>query len=64
MPDRDLDEPVADSIEQHQGAIPDGDEDADDDLEAELPERLPLEADEADAAEQARTVELGEEEYR
>jgi len=62
MPDRDLDEPVADSIEQHQGAVPD--DDADQPEEAELPERLPLEADEADAAEQSRVVEAGDDEYR
>ncbi len=62
MPDRDLDEPIADAIEQHQDAVPGDDTDEFD--ETELPERLPLEADEADAAEQARRVELGEEDYR
>jgi hypothetical protein len=54
-----LDEPVADVVEQRQEAIPDGDE-----SEAELPRGVPLEADAADAAEQARSVELGEDEYR
>ncbi|HUJ05104.1 MAG TPA: hypothetical protein VLX31_03230 [Streptosporangiaceae bacterium] len=60
MTDRGLDEPVADVVEQHTEAVPDADEPT----ETELPEELPLEADAADAAEQAREVELGEEEYR
>jgi hypothetical protein len=54
------DEPLADVVEQHQPAVPG----ADDLDEAELPEKLPLEADAADAAEQAREVGLDEEDYR
>jgi hypothetical protein len=60
MTDRGLDESEPDVAEQHQEAVPGvGDSD-----ETELPDRVPLEADAADAAEQARVVETGEEEYR
>ena len=55
-----IDEPFPDVAEQHQEAVPGARESE----EAELPDRLPLEADAADAAEQAREVELGEEDYR
>jgi hypothetical protein len=47
-------------VEQSQQAVPG----ADDSDQTELPDQLPLEANEADAAEQAREVELGEEDYR
>jgi hypothetical protein len=60
MTDRGLDEPVPDAVEQSQEAVPG----ADDSDQTELPDQLPLEANEADAAEQAREVELGEEDYR
>jgi len=60
MTDRGLDEPEPDAAEQHQEAVP-GTDDSD---EAELPDSVPLEADAADAAEQARVVELGEDDYR
>lgn len=60
MTDRGLDEPVPDAVEQLQDAVPDGDESD----EIELPLQVPLEADPADAAEQARTVQLGEDDYR
>lgn len=60
MTDSGLDEPVPDVVEQRQEAVPDG-EDTD---ELELPSEVPLEADPADAAEQARTVTLGEDDYR
>ena len=60
MADRGLDEPVPDAVEQLQEAVPDG-EDTD---EIELPIQVPLEADPADAVEQARTVQLGEDDYR
>ncbi len=60
MTDRGLDEPFPDVAEQHQEAVPG----ADDTEETELPEKLPLEADAADAAEQAREVQLGEDDYR
>jgi len=55
-----LDEPVPDVVEQHQEAVPDADEPEGN----ELPRELPLEADAADAAEQAREVSLGDEDYR
>jgi len=58
--DRGLDDPVPDIVEQSQEAVPDDDED-DDEL---LPDEVPLEANPADAAEQAREVELGEDDYR
>ena len=55
-----LGEPEPDVIEQHQEAVA-----ADDDSPAaEVPVRVPLEADPADAADQSRIVELGEDEYR
>ncbi|HYS31124.1 MAG TPA: hypothetical protein VEM58_02585 [Streptosporangiaceae bacterium] len=60
MTDRDFDEPVPDVVEQSQEAVPDAAESD----QTELPDHLPLEADEADATEQARVVELGEEDYR
>jgi hypothetical protein len=60
MSDRGLDEPVPDAVEQLQDAVPDEDESD----ETELPDQVPLEADPADAAEQARTVQLGEDDYR
>jgi hypothetical protein len=60
MTDAGLDEPVPDVVEQGQEAVPGADQ-LD---EVELPAELPLEANEADAAEQAREVELGEEDYR
>jgi len=63
MTDRGLDEPVPDVVEQHTAAVPGADEAKETD-ETELPEELPLEAEPADVAEQAREVELGEEEYR
>ena len=62
MSENDHDEPQADVIEQRQQAAPEPDEP---DREQELGQtRLPLEADAADAADQARIVELDEEEYR
>lgn len=55
-----VDEPVPDVVEQKQDAVPGADEDE----EAEFPQELPLEADVADASDQARVVELGDEDYR
>ena len=60
MSDMGLERPVDDSVEQHQDVIPD---------EAELDRsglshELPLEADEADAAEQERALGLDEDDYR
>jgi hypothetical protein len=49
--------PEADALEQ-QGVV--GDEDLDD----ELPDEPPLDADPADVSEQRRSVPLSEEEYR
>lgn len=60
MSDRGLDDPVPDVVEQSQEAVPGTDEPED----TELPAELPLEADAADASEQAREVDLGEEDYR
>jgi len=60
MTDRGLDEPFPDVVEQSQEAVPGADEPDD----TELPIDLPLEADPADASEQAREVELGEDDYR
>jgi len=63
MTDRGLDDPIPDVVEQSQEAVPHADED--DELEdVELMEETPLEADPADAAEQAREIELGEDDYR
>ena len=62
MTDRDPEEPVDDVVEQHTEVLPEADEDED---QSELPTvRLPLEADEADAAEQARTVGGDDDDYR
>ncbi len=60
MTDSGLDEPEPDVVEQGQEAVPGAGEPPD----PELPDELPFEADEADVAEQAREVELGEEDYR
>ena len=60
MTDRGIDEPVPDVVEQRREVIPDGEESD----ELELPNQIPLEADPADAAEQARVVQFGEDEYR
>jgi hypothetical protein len=60
MTDSDDAKPLADVIEQNQQVSTD----TDDSDEPELPGRLPLEVDQADAAEQAREVNLDEEDYR
>jgi hypothetical protein len=57
MSDMGLDPPVADSVEQDQDAIPGAGE------PDERPE-LPLEADEADTAEQGRDLGPDEDDYR
>jgi hypothetical protein len=59
MNDQDLEEPVPDSVEQQQDVIPaaDGPQDS-------LPQGIPLEASEADVAEQARELSLEEDDYR
>ncbi len=60
MPDSDHEEPITDVVEQNQPAVP-GAEESD---KPELPDSVPLEADAADAAEQAREIPLDEDEYR
>jgi hypothetical protein len=60
MSDMGLERPVDDSVEQHQDVIPD---EAELD-ESDLAHELPLEADEADAAEQERALGLDEDDYR
>ena len=62
MAERSFDEPDADVAEQNQEAVLLDDDEVDTD---ELPEEVPLEADPADAAEQAREVGRGEDDdYR
>ena len=60
MSDKGLEAPDADLAEQEMDAIP---ADTDDD-EPALTDELPLEANEADAAEQARHVNLDDDDYR
>jgi hypothetical protein len=60
MSEMGLERPVDDSVEQDQDVIPDGEE-LD---EASLSYEVPLEADEADAAEQERELSLDEDDYR
>jgi hypothetical protein len=55
-----LERPVADSVEQGQDAISGTNEQETPDV----PEELPLEADAADAAEQARELDLDDDDYR
>jgi hypothetical protein len=63
MTDRGLDEPVPDVVEQSQEVAPRGDE-TDEGEEVDRLEVVPLEADPADAAEQAREVQTGDDDYR
>jgi hypothetical protein len=60
MTDNDREEPIPDVVEQNQ-LVTTKPEESD---ETELPGRVPLEADQADAAEQAREVTLDEDDYR
>jgi len=60
MSDMGLEQPVDDSVEQDQDVIPDGEE-VD---ETNLSYEVPLEVDEADAAEQERELGLDEDDYR
>ncbi len=57
MSERDIEAPTADSVEQRQSV-------ADEPLDDDEPVELPLDVNEADAAEQSRTVELDEDDYR
>jgi len=60
MSDMGLEQPEDDTVEQGQDVVPDGAE-----LDqSNLPHEVPLEADEADAAEQERALGLDEEDYR
>jgi hypothetical protein len=63
MTDRGLDDPVPDVVEQSQDAVPHAEED-DAAGDGEFMQEVPFEADPADAAEQAREIELGEDDYR
>ncbi len=60
MNDMSLERPVADSAEQDQDAVADETEPD----EHNLPHELPLEADEADAAEQERALGNDDDDYR
>jgi hypothetical protein len=60
MSDMGLERPVPDSVEQDQDVIPEDEEPGDDELRREVP----LEADEADRAEQQRVLDLDEDDYR
>ena len=60
MSDMGLEQPVDDSVEQGQDVVPNRAE-----LDqSNLPHEVPLEVDEADAAEQERALGLDEEDYR
>jgi hypothetical protein len=58
MADRGLDDPIPDVVEQSQEAVPDVEN------EDDRPGQLPFEADEADAAEQARAIDIDDDDYR
>ncbi len=60
MSDMGPEQPVEDSVEQDQDAIPNAAELE----ESDLPHEVPLEVDEADAAEQERVLSLDEDDYR
>jgi hypothetical protein len=62
--DMGLETPVGDSVEQQQDAIGEPGEDDPGEPGDGRPYDIPLEADEADAAEQARGVDLDADEYR
>jgi hypothetical protein len=55
-----LERPVPDSVEQNQDATTGADEQS----EGPEPEEVPLEADPADAAEQARELDIDDDDYR
>lgn len=64
MTDRGLDEPVPDALEQKQDAIPETGEPEENEIPEHSLEHVPLEADSADVAEQAREVDPGDDDYR
>ena len=60
MSDMGLEQPEDDTVEQGQDVVPDGAE-----LDqGNLPHEVPLEVDEADAAEQERALGVDEDDYR
>jgi hypothetical protein len=59
MTEKGIEAPVDDAIEQQQNVRPDEDYEF-----ADYPSEVPFDADEADAAEQVRTVDLDEDDYR
>jgi hypothetical protein len=60
MSDMGLEQPEDDTLEQDQDVVPNGAE-----LDqSNLPHEVPLEADEADAAEQERALGVDEDDYR
>jgi hypothetical protein len=59
MTERDMEAPVNDAIEQAHSVRPGEDAERED-----WPREMSLDADEADAAEQGRTVDLDEDDYR
>jgi hypothetical protein len=59
MSDMGLEQPDADALEQHQDAVPEADDDA-----AVAVTQPPLEANEADAAEQEQELGAADDEYR
>ncbi len=59
MTEKGIEAPVADAIEQEQSLR--GEEDSE---REDWPAEVPLDADEADAADQGRTVDLDEDDYR
>jgi hypothetical protein len=66
MTDSGMEAPVDDAIEQQRNAASGSSEDAEREEResSRWPSQLPLDADEADAADQERTVELDEDDYR
>jgi hypothetical protein len=60
MSENDIEAPAASSLEQRQTV----DDDAEEPFEDDEPVELPLDVNEADAAEQLRTVELDDDDYR
>jgi hypothetical protein len=61
MTEHRIEAPVDDAIEQEQSVDPAGNDEAEDE---DWPAEIPLDANEADAAEQVRRVDLDEDDYR
>lgn len=67
MTDRGMEAPPDDALEQHQSIGSGSDEEdteRDEQEPVEWPRQVPLDVDEADRADQERTVELDEDDYR